>query len=86
MNLRSLIFDCGCILVCLLIAAYDIRRCQFAPRHYVTSVNGHVISDEVLTNPVYVKWTTEPIVTGNGIEYRQVAKTNILWTQWEFWR
>lgn len=79
-------FDVSCIVVCLFIAAVDVRRGQLAPHHYVTSVNGHVISDVLLTNPVYVTWTVEPIVTLHGIEYRQVPKTNVLWTQWDFWK
>lgn len=79
-------FDFAAVFVCLLIVAHEVRKAQFTPRHLVTTLNGRVMSDLVLTNPEYVTWHAEPYLTSNGFAYRQVPSTNLLWTQWNFWR
>jgi hypothetical protein len=65
---------------------HEVRAGQFKPRHLVTTINGKVISDVVLTNPVYVTWETASRVTTNGIEYYHHPVTNLLWHQWAIFK
>lgn len=63
-----------------------IHMIQFAPHRYVVSLGTNILSDEVLTDPHYVTTDTVTNWTTHGAELVAVAKTNILWTQWNFWK
>jgi hypothetical protein len=80
--MRRNIFDISCLLILAAIIFQQERLRELHPRHYVTSISGHVLSDILLTNSDLVTWTSHPFVTANGIEYRLVPQTNQLWSTW----
>ena len=71
------------VIVLLLIIAYQDSVSSHLSRHYVTSLNGHVLSDVVLTNPVFVTYRGAWRIGSNGVgEVYEQPVTNILWHQW----
>ena len=63
-----------------------IRESQLRPHLVTTSINGHILTSQMVTNPAYVEWWTKPVITTNGIEYRQFAKTNYYWHVWKMFQ
>lgn len=64
----------------------SVRSAQLSAHVITTSIGSQVLSQIVVTNPVYVSYETDSRVGSNGFELYQKATTNVYWHVWSVFK
>jgi hypothetical protein len=78
-NLRDSVLICLCFALASYLYWHDRIVERTAPHTIYERAAGRVVRSWTTTNRIWLTYTSVPILTTNGIEYRAVVKTNYLW-------
>lgn len=77
-------FGVAVTLLILAVWLWAVRASQLAPHKITNSINGHVLSCYLVTNPAYVTWETGGVPGSPFGEAHRV--TNYYWNVWPIFK
>ena len=84
--MKSIIVQLALCLLAVACLLFGIRQSQFRPHRVTYYLDGQVVSTFMVTNPMYVKWTSHWETSSNGLQLVNTPETNYYWQQWSIFR
>ena len=79
-------FEAFLLIVALGVTLYAIRDNQLSPHRLTIRLGTKTICERWVTNNLEVAPYVETFVSTNGLDHRQILRTNVLWHVWSIFK